>query len=93
MDQPTTGASLVNLFPSTCEIKNLVMGRLLDELSPFLERRLTVVTRSVVGVLVVWSCQTLYSPKDCSPPSFSVHWILHARILEWVAISFSRGSS
>ena len=93
MDQPTTGASLVNLFPSTCEIKNLVMGRLLDELSPFLERRLTVVTRSVVGVLVVWSCQTLYSPKDCSPPGFSVHWILQARILEWVAISFSRGSS
>ena len=32
-------------------------------------------------------------PVDCSPPSFSVHGILQARILEWVAISFSRGSS
>ena len=32
-------------------------------------------------------------PVDCSPPSSSVHGILHARILEWVAISFSRGSS
>ena len=30
---------------------------------------------------------------DCSPPSFSVHGILQARILEWVAIPFSRGSS
>ena len=30
---------------------------------------------------------------DCSPPGSSVHWILQARILEWVAISFSKGSS
>ena len=32
-------------------------------------------------------------PMDCSPPGFSVHRISQARILEWVAISFSRGSS
>ena len=32
-------------------------------------------------------------PVDCSPPSSSVHGILQARILEWVAISFSSGSS
>ena len=32
-------------------------------------------------------------PVDCSPPSSSVHGILQGRILEWVAISFSRGSS
>ena len=32
-------------------------------------------------------------PMDCSPPSFSFHGILQARILEWVDISFSRGSS
>ena len=32
-------------------------------------------------------------PVDCSPPSSSVHGVLQARILEWVAISFSRGSS
>ena len=30
---------------------------------------------------------------DCSPPGSSVHWISQARILEWVAISYSRGSS
>ena len=39
------------------------------------------------------SCPTLCDPVDCSPPGFSVHGILQARILEWVAISFSRGSS
>ena len=34
-----------------------------------------------------------YDTMDCSQPGFSVHGILQARILEWVAISFSRGSS
>ena len=33
------------------------------------------------------------SPMDCSPPGFSVHGILQARILEWVVIHFSKGSS
>ena len=36
---------------------------------------------------------TLCDPKDCSPPGSFVHGIFQARILEWVAISFSRGSS
>ena len=35
------------------------------------------------------SCLTLCDPMDCSPPGFSVHGILQARTLEWVAISFS----
>ena len=35
----------------------------------------------------------LCDPMDCSPPGSSVHGILQARILEWVAISYSRGSS
>ena len=39
------------------------------------------------------SCPTLCDPMDCSPPGSSVHGILQARILEWVAISSSRGSS
>ena len=43
--------------------------------------------------LVAKSCPTLCNPINCSPPGFSVHEILQARILEWVAISFSRGSS
>ena len=36
------------------------------------------------------SCRTLCGPMDCSPPGFSVHGIFQARILQWVAISFSR---
>ena len=39
------------------------------------------------------SCPTLLNPMDCSPPGSSVHGISRARILEWVAISSSRGSS
>ena len=38
-------------------------------------------------------CPTLCDPVDCSLPGSSVHGILQARVLEWVAISFSRGSS
>ena len=38
-------------------------------------------------------CLTLCNPVDCSLPDSSVHVIFQARILEWVAISFSRGSS
>ena len=42
---------------------------------------------------VTQSCPTLYNPMDCSLPRSSLHGILQARVLEWVAISFSRGSS
>jgi len=42
---------------------------------------------------VTQSCPTLCDPIDCSLPGSSVHGILQARILKWVAISFSRGSS
>ena len=38
-------------------------------------------------------CPTFYYPMDCSPLGSSVHGILHARILEWVPISFSKGYS
>ena len=41
---------------------------------------------------VAQSCLTLCNPMDCSLPGSSVHGILQARTLEWVAISFSRRS-
>ena len=41
----------------------------------------------------VLSCPTLCDPIDCILPGSSVHGILQARILEWVAVPFSRGSS
>ena len=44
-------------------------------------------------VLVDQSCLTLCNPMNCSPLGSSVHGIFQARILEWVAIPFSRGSS
>ena len=42
---------------------------------------------------VAQSCLTLCDPKDCSPPGSSVHGIFQARLLEWVAMPSSRGSS
>ena len=47
----------------------------------------------MLKVLVTQLCPTPCDPMDCSPPGSSVHEIFQARILEWVAISFSRGSS
>ena len=46
-----------------------------------------------VKVLVALLCPTLCDPLDCSPSGSSVHGILQARILEWVAILFSKVSS
>ena len=47
----------------------------------------------VVKSEIAQSCPTLCDPMDCGLPGSSVHGIFQARILEWVAISFSRGSS
>ena len=47
---------------------------------------------TLLEVLVAHLCPALCTP-DCSPPGSSVYGILQARILEWVAIPFSRGSS
>ena len=44
-------------------------------------------------LLVAQSGLTLCNPMDCSPPGSSVHGILQARLLEWVTIPLSRGSS
>ena len=46
-----------------------------------------------VKVLVAQLCPTLCNLMDCSPPDSYVHGISQARILKWVAIPFSRGSS
>ena len=42
---------------------------------------------------VAQSCPTLCDPMDCSLSGSSIHGIFQARVLEWIAISFSRGSS
>ena len=42
---------------------------------------------------VAQSCPTLCNPMDCSLSGSAIHGIFQARVLEWIAISFSRGSS
>ena len=49
-------------------------------------------TRSSMHANSLQLCLILCTPMNCSLPDSSVHGILQARILEWVAISFSRGS-
>ena len=46
-----------------------------------------------LSVLVAQLCPTLCDPVDCISPGSSVHGILQARVLDWVATPFSRGSS
>ena len=50
-------------------------------------------TAAAAAAKSLQSCPTLCNPVDCSLPGSSIHGILQARILERVAISFSRGSS
>ena len=59
------------------------MDRYLCYILPFLHDK----------VLVAQSCLTIWDPKDCSLPGSSAHGILQARMLKWITISFTRGSS
>jgi len=55
----------------------------------FLRRQEKKERKEVKSLSLVWLC----NPMDCSPPGSSIHGIFQARVLEWVVISFSRGSS
>ena len=70
-------------FQSLLHIKKL-LGNLLKNTNPHPMK---------MKVLLFLSRLTFCDPMDCSLPDSSVHRILQARILEWVAISFSRGFS
>ena len=50
-------------------------------------------SQCIVCILCAQSCPSLCDLMDCSPPGSSVHGIFQVRILEWVAISYSKGSS
>ena len=52
-----------------------------------------IITNNCLSVLVAQLCLILGGPMDCSPPGSSVHGVLQARTLEWVAMPFSRGPS
>ena len=74
-------------WPHTVRSHLCDMGRIDKSIET--EHRLVV----AVCVLVAQSRPTLCNRMDCSPPGSSVYGILQARILEWVAVPFSRGSS
>ena len=57
------------------------------------KRRWSTDEKKNVKMLVAQSCPTLCDPMDCYPLGSSIHKILQARILEWVAIPFFRESS
>ena len=61
---------------------------------PFLDPALGSISQSIpVFAYVAQSCLAFGDLMDCSPPGSSVHGIFQPRTLEWVAMSFSRGSS
>ena len=53
------------------------------------ESQFLVLFTAAAAAKSLQSCLTLRDPMDCSPPGFSVHGILQARVLEWGAIAFS----
>ena len=84
------------------EISRVFCSSFLSECNILPQRRLSgqvvkkmcyIIQWNIGLCLVTQSYPTLCDPMDRSLPGFSVHGILQARILEWVAISFSRGSS
>ena len=64
----------------------------MDVYRQFTEKEIQVALKHK-KICLTQSCPTLCDPVDCSPPGSSVHGHLQARILEWVAIPFSKGSS
>ena len=72
----------VKTLPLECKVRAPVFGSTLapgDWLGHYCREK----------VSVTQSCLTLCNPMDCSPPDFSVHGILQARILQWVGMPFS----
>ena len=88
------------MLPCSCTLSSFhsaTFGLLMQsqrEPRPGLRKKMTLITKTKmkVKVLVSQSCLTLCDHMDCSLPGSSAHGFLQARILEWVAISFSRGN-
>ena len=80
-----------NVFLKCSEIETLESQR--KKVKLLSRIRLFATPWTVAYQEVAQSYPTLYDPMDCSLPGFSIHGIFQARILEWITISFSRGSS
>ena len=92
-------ATFSGIFPLPCSFSNPSCWFLISYLNPVCWNTSEVSLEQsflylyTLRVCVSQSCPTLCDPMDCSPPHSSIHRILQARILEWVAIPFSRESS
>ena len=86
LDPTKISASFVNLLLD--KVCSFVLFLILD-----IQKILRSIKNNLVPTEVPQLCPTLCDLMDCSPSGFSVHGILQARILERVAIPFSRGSS
>ena len=73
--------------------KNIIKGLKKTEKFCMANNILKTVLLLLCYAQLLQSCPTLCDPMDFSPPGSSVHEFLQARILEWVAISSSRGYS
>ena len=92
----TVGVTRSGMFSTTFLIRSQNQahsGRVGPWARSFLLETVSCLLRGCFCCLLTKSWLALYSPMDCSTPGSSVHGISQARILEWVAISFSRGSS
>ena len=96
LTQPTPSQNLRQSSFSLACLSILVSNYQLSTVPPVLiveSTHLINHIESEIKVLVAPSCATLCNPMDCSPPRSSVLGILQARILGWVAMPSSRGSS
>ena len=75
-------------FPQALSLLMIVSEREIHSSIPQLTAKLRIISEDLA--LVAQSCPTLCNPMDCSLPGSSAHGVLQARILEWVAISFSQ---
>ena len=63
-----------------------------EEMEDFIFNLLSIKFSMCVHAKLLQLCLNLCNPMECNPPDSSVHVILQARILEWMAMPFSRGS-
>ena len=71
----------------------LAVQRTLKSLLQHHSSKASILRHSAFFTVQLNHVQLFWDPMDCSPPGYSVHGISQARMLEWVAISFSRGLS
>ena len=91
---PASGSFPMSQFKSINSwVLSLLYGPILTSIHDYWKNHCFDYIEISMNVKVTQSCPTLWKPMDWGLPGSSVHGILQARILEWVAIPFSRGSS